>query len=43
MGLRNLFTEVKKLFPLLRYSLSDLGRILQKIAKCMGKYRDPAI
>ena len=43
MELQNLFTEVKKKTPLLRYGVSKLGPISRKIAKCMGKYRDPAI
>ena len=43
MGLQNLFTEVKKLYPLLRCGVSKLGPIMQKIVKCVGKYRDPAI
>ena len=43
MELQNLFTEVKKLAPVQRYDVSKLGPISQKIAKCMGKYRDPAI
>ena len=43
MELQNLFTEVKKLALLQRYDLSKLGPISRKIAKCMGKYRDPAI
>ena len=43
MELQNLFTELKKKTPLLRYGVPKLGPISQKIAKCMGKYRDPAI
>ena len=43
MELQNIFTEVKKLAPVQRYDVSKLGPISQKIAKCMGKYKDPAI
>ena len=43
MELQNLFTEVEKKTPLLRYGVSKLGPISQKIAKCMGRYRDPAV
>ena len=43
MELQNLFTEVKKKSPLPRYGVSKLGPISRKIAKCMGKYRDPTI
>ena len=43
MERENLFTELKKISSLLRYGVTNLGPISRNIAKCLGKYRDPAI